>query len=96
MEKGTEKLMNWVSVTHRAVIQYKYVDLPVQETPLWRQDGRKIVLSPQWDFLYWKNGTCILKQPPAHLSIGTQQYTPEKSHSMAKMRQVSCIMLQRI
>ena len=26
---------------------------PVLEIPLWRYDGHKIVLSPQWDFLYW-------------------------------------------
>ena len=37
----------------RALIQYKDVVLPVKEIPLWRYDGRKIVLSPQWDFLYW-------------------------------------------
>ena len=36
-----------------ALIQYQDIILPVQEIPLWRQDGRKIVLSPQWDFLYW-------------------------------------------
>ena len=37
----------------RALIQYKDAVLPVKEIPLCRYDGRKIVLSPQWDFLYW-------------------------------------------
>ena len=36
-----------------ALIQYEDVILPVQEIPLWIKDGYKIVLSPQWDFLYW-------------------------------------------
>ena len=31
----------------------KDVILAVSEIPLWIYDGPKIVLSPQWDFLYW-------------------------------------------
>ena len=37
------------------LIRYKDVilSLSVQEIPLWKYDGHKIVLSPQWCFLYW-------------------------------------------
>ena len=48
-----------VWIMKRALIQYKYVILPVLEIPLWRYDGRKIVLSNGISYtgkithLYW-------------------------------------------
>ena len=40
--------------------QYKDV-LPLHEIQL-RENGRKIVLTQQWDFLYWYDGVFVLNQ----------------------------------
>ena len=30
---------------------------------LWRQDNHKIILSPQWEFLYWEDNNFVSNQP---------------------------------
>ena len=45
----------------RDLTQYKDV-LPVKEIALWRYDGRKIILYPQWNVLFWWDDIFILNQ----------------------------------
>ena len=41
-----------ISISNWTLIQHEDVVLPAKEIPLWRSDGRKIVLFPKWEFLY--------------------------------------------
>ena len=57
----------WERITWRASwsqIQYGNVILSVHEILLWRWDGHKVVLSPQWFFLYWQVRIVILNARP--------------------------------
>ena len=56
-----------------ALIQYKDVILPVKKIPLWRKDGRNIVLSSKWDFLYWYDGIFIVNQLPREVTVTSQK-----------------------
>ena len=47
-----------------ALIQYNNIALSVEQIPLWRWNGRKVVLFPQWGFLYFQESIFILNQPP--------------------------------
>ena len=67
------------------LIQYEDIVPRVYKIPLWRKDSLKIILSPQWEFLYWWYDIFILNQRPVCFNWTSESFKEYIVHSWQVM-----------